>query len=715
MPQGRNLAINLVVRSKQAAKQLNQFETRTQRLGRALKVGLAAGAAIGGAAIARFAGQSVTAASDLEEAFSKAQQVFGDATGRVEKFADTAVTDLGLSKQAALEAVGTFGNLATSFGIGQGKAAEMSTTLTQLAADLASFNNTRVEDAINALRSGLSGETEPLKRYGIVLQDTRLRAEAAALGLEVTKGALDPLVKSQAAYSLILKDSANAQGDFARTQDGLANTQRVLTAAVEDAKAEIGQGLLGAVENTANAFGGAQGLAAVIEQNAYELGLLIKGIAQLVPENEKATETVDTQRDSLRRLGKLYNTAGGGLTGYGAALSVLILKNPKAVFTTNTLADAFKVVGEASDQSKAATEAWERVQRGAVNAPDHLTDSIYEQRNALASATGAFDAAAAAAAAYNAVGDKTQYFALAASLNRQAREARQARQETNNYGRSVGSVSTELTGAEKAVNRFREDLSVLGSELTSATTDVDAAVAAYESFASDVNSALGSGINLAAAFNGEQARKELEDAGQVSAETWINAFKAQLGSAEAAGEALDDLDAALRQPNGQLIAGAEALFQQILTVPTGLIPQVVTELIDSGLAPNLAGSLNHVFNGPVGTAWAETFRGEGVSAAQDILDGLDDSATALEGKFEALGKKVGKDIRKGIKAEINAVLNEIDALEGRISSARNGLRATGGRDFRARNVAGRRGAPVSEARAIAELLRNAERATGATP
>jgi len=699
MPQGRNLAINLVVRSKQASKQLNQFETRTQRLGRALKVGLAAGAAIGGAAIARFAGQSVTAASDLEEAFSKAQQVFGDATGEVVKFADTSVTDLGLSKQAALEAVGTFGNLATSFGIGQGKAAEMSTTLTQLAADLASFNNTSVEDAINALRSGLSGETEPLKRYGIVLQDTRLRAEALALGLKVTKGALDPLTKSQAAYSLILKDSANAQGDFARTSDGLANTQRILNAAVEDAKAEIGQGLVSALQSASDAAGGPEGMAQAIQDTAEYVGDLTRGVGVLV--------------DDIADLTQGFNDATGAAVSFGgfvrASLAIGTAGLSEAAFNA---ADGLAKLGAAADLV-------ERSNAGLIPVADHLAHSLEEQRKAADRVTDSMENAAEAT--FNWRRQRTlaanENYRDAAVRARMVNEYESLGDSVESYTRSTGSSTRATNASSQAAERLREDLSGLNTELSTAQSAVDAATAAFESFASDVNSALGSGISLASAFTGEQARKEIEESGQVSAQTWIAAFQAQLGSAEAAGEALTDLEAALRQPNGQLVAGAEALFQQVLTVPPHLIPQVVTELIDSGLAPNLAGSLNHIFEGPVGDAWAETFRGEGLTAAEDLLGGLETKATELTDDFTGLGKKIGADIRAGIQAEIRGVLEELAALESRVSGARGGVQARpgSGRDLRARNVPHAGGDRVAEARVLAQVLRDAEAALGARP
>lgn len=188
--------------------------------------------------------QLIDAASNLEESQSKVNVVFGQSSKTVTDFASTAAKSMGISKQAALEAAGTYGNLLQAFGVAQPQAVEMSTTLVQLAGDLASFNNTSVEDAIQALRSGLSGETEPLKRFGVALNDARLKQEAMNLGLYNGKGNLDINAKSQAAYALILKDTSLAQGDYARTADGVANTQRTLAAQFENVKATLGTALI---------------------------------------------------------------------------------------------------------------------------------------------------------------------------------------------------------------------------------------------------------------------------------------------------------------------------------------------------------------------------------------------------------------------------------------------------------------------------------------
>lgn len=191
-----------------------------------------------------YIGDSIDAASALAESQSKVSVVFGDSADEIEAWAEGSARGFGQSKQAALEAVGTYGNLFQAFGIGREQASGMSKNLVQLAADLASFNNTSVDDALVALRSGLSGETEPLKRFGIALNDARMRSVLAAQGVTDLGATLTAQQKATAAYAIIMQDSALAQGDFGRTSDGLANQQRILAAEMANVSAEVGEALL---------------------------------------------------------------------------------------------------------------------------------------------------------------------------------------------------------------------------------------------------------------------------------------------------------------------------------------------------------------------------------------------------------------------------------------------------------------------------------------
>ncbi len=185
------------------------------------------------------------AASDLNEQISKVNVVFGKSADSIQDWSKTTINALGLSRTHALEAAGTFGNLFVSLKLGEKPAAEMSKRFVGLAADLASFNNVPIAEALDALRSGLVGEVEPLRRFGVNLNDASLRQKALELGLvKTTKEVLPPAIKAQASYALILEQTTTAQGDYARTADSAANKQRRVSEQFNEAAAAIGQRLL---------------------------------------------------------------------------------------------------------------------------------------------------------------------------------------------------------------------------------------------------------------------------------------------------------------------------------------------------------------------------------------------------------------------------------------------------------------------------------------
>lgn len=250
--------------AKQAAGDVDGLRSKFENLQKTGAKGFMIGAgaaattmalnAVGNAAhqVGELIGNAINDASAMSESVSKIGAVFGDSGEAMLEWAQDSATAFGMSKQQALEAAGTYGNLFQAFGVGQTEAAGMSQSLVELAADMASFNNTSIDDALTALRSGLSGETEPLKRYGIAISDARMRTALAEKGFKNLGATLTPLQKTTAAYALIMKDSALAQGDFARTSDGLANSQRILDAQLADLSAEFGEVLLPAMTEFVN-------------------------------------------------------------------------------------------------------------------------------------------------------------------------------------------------------------------------------------------------------------------------------------------------------------------------------------------------------------------------------------------------------------------------------------------------------------------------------
>lgn len=189
--------------------------------------------------------EAVEAASALEGQVSQTAVVFGEAAGKVDEFA-TSSSGIGLSERAARQAAGTFGTLTINATGSADAAADMSIRMAKLGVDLASFTGAGVttQEALDAIRAGLIGETEPLRRFNILLSDAEVRTKAVALGLADTTAEVSDGAKVQARYALILEKSALQQGDMARTSEEYANQQRILNAETEDMMAQIGQDLL---------------------------------------------------------------------------------------------------------------------------------------------------------------------------------------------------------------------------------------------------------------------------------------------------------------------------------------------------------------------------------------------------------------------------------------------------------------------------------------
>lgn len=193
--------------------------------------------------LGQFAAASIEQFSNFEESSSKARVVFGQFADDVFAFTRNAPTELGLTQAAAIEMAATFGNLFLSVGLGAEEAAELSGSLVQLGADIASFNNIPVDDALQRLRSGLVGETEPLRTVGVLLSEAAVTAKGFELGLGGATGKLSESEKVLARYAIIMEQTTTAQGDFARTSTGIANSQRTVGALFGELQRRIGEGL----------------------------------------------------------------------------------------------------------------------------------------------------------------------------------------------------------------------------------------------------------------------------------------------------------------------------------------------------------------------------------------------------------------------------------------------------------------------------------------
>ena len=197
----------------------------------------------------QFTKQAVSGASDLGESMNVTREIFESGSDSIIKFSKTAATQIGQSQKVALDGANTFATFGKAAGLSGQELSDFAIQFSTLASDLASFRNTTPEDAIQAIGAALRGETEPIRRYGVMINEAYLKQEALRMGIiKSTKDALTPQQKVMAASAVIMAQTSDAQGDFARTSDGLANSSRILKAQIEDLKAGMGEALLPTVQ-----------------------------------------------------------------------------------------------------------------------------------------------------------------------------------------------------------------------------------------------------------------------------------------------------------------------------------------------------------------------------------------------------------------------------------------------------------------------------------
>lgn len=181
-------------------------------------------------------------ASDYEENLNKIDVAFGENSQAVKDWANTASAEFGLSKVQATDAVSAFGALGKGIGLSDSEAADMSTTLAGLSADLGSYFNVGVDESSKALEGIFTGESEALKKFGVVMTDTNLKQFAEDQGLVWSE--MDQNQKTMLRYQYVLEKTKDAQGDFARTSDGTANSTKIFQASLQDLGTAIGTNLL---------------------------------------------------------------------------------------------------------------------------------------------------------------------------------------------------------------------------------------------------------------------------------------------------------------------------------------------------------------------------------------------------------------------------------------------------------------------------------------
>lgn len=292
----------------------------------------------------QFLGQAGRAASGLEQALGGTRAVFGDASKAIDQFARTSDQSAGLSERAFREATTLIGGQLKRMTGDVEFAADASIQLVQIGADLAATYGGTTKEAVDAFAAALRGEADPAERFNLNLKVSEVNAKAVELGLAATTREVDEAAKAQALLALVLEQSADAQGQFARESDTAAGAAQRAQAAWENAQAQLGQTLLPLLSGLANVVstvaGGFGELPGPVQAVVGGITLLSAGLLVLAPRIVAAKSALDALGISARR----FALVGGGTVGTITAL-VTVLQ----LFRQETVASQTDLTGLTED------------------------------------------------------------------------------------------------------------------------------------------------------------------------------------------------------------------------------------------------------------------------------------------------------------------------------------------------------------------------------
>lgn len=297
------------------------------------KIGLLIGGAFAVGKLVQFGKECVELGSDLAEVQNVVDVTFTTMSDKVNEFAKNAMTSAGLSETMAKRYVGTFGAMSKSFGFSEAQAYDMSTALTQLTGDVASFYNISQDLAYIKLKSVFTGETETLKDLGVVMTQSALDQYALANGYGKTTSAMTEQEKVALRLAFVQKQLSAASGDFIRTSDSWANQVRVMQLQLQSLKATVGQGLIN-----------------IFTPVLKVINILLGKLATLANAFKSFTELITGKKSSGQTSG-----SGAGLTGDASGVQDTADAYGQAADNASKLADSTEDVADATkDAAKAA-------------------------------------------------------------------------------------------------------------------------------------------------------------------------------------------------------------------------------------------------------------------------------------------------------------------------------------------------------------------------
>ena len=332
-----------------------------------------------------FIKDGIEMASDLSESQNVVNVTFGESAGAIDDWAGTLATGFGMSILQGKQFAGTMGAMLSSMGFTNKATQDMSTSLVELAGDMASFYNLDAAEAFGKIRAGISGETEPLKQLGLNLSVANLEAYALANGITKVYKDMSQSEQVQLRYQYLMEATANAQGDFARTSEGYANQQRIFALQMDNLAIKIGKGAVPELErgigvlndslenmdtNIEEVAGGITGgLVDGLEWVINNLPLVESGIAG-VTSAVLVNKTVVPVIEAVNTLWIAHKTATEGAAVAQTALNVAQAASPVGIIVTALAGVTAALVTYALTAEKATSDTQKMIDKASESAAE---------------------------------------------------------------------------------------------------------------------------------------------------------------------------------------------------------------------------------------------------------------------------------------------------------------------------------------------------------
>lgn len=368
-----------------ALRSIDKFGQQMQKVGRGMTTYLTA-------PILAAAGASVKLATDYEESVNKVEVAFGTASETVKKFGKTTLETYGIAEGTALDMAAAYGDMGTSMGLTTAQAGKMSTELVGLAGDIASFKNIGIEQANTALTSIYTGETESLKKLGIVMTEQNLQQFALSKGIRTSVKDMDQASKVNLRYAYVMSVTTNAQGDFARTGGGAANQSRIFMESLKQLGQQFGavllpyftrmitsingmvKGLMGLSDGTKTTIIVVAGLVAAAGPLLIVIGAIASGIPPLVA-GFAALRTAYTAMSAAMIANPITSWV---LVATAAATAIILLsRNTKAAATSQEVLN--EAVKKGNENAATEVGALDKLYAAATN----VKSSTQERKKAI--------------------------------------------------------------------------------------------------------------------------------------------------------------------------------------------------------------------------------------------------------------------------------------------------------------------------------------------